>query len=80
MLVSVRNYEKPMKSPKIPRFTFEDNPSLSNLSQRWGNISFYKKNPNNSFKIFCTNLALTLVKLSHSPNNFDVESVLGYYE
>ena len=69
-----------MESPKIPRFTFEDNPSLSNLSQRWGNISFYKKNPNNSFKIFCTNLALTLVKLSHSLNNFGVGSVLGYYE
>ena len=80
MLVSVRNYEKPMKSPKIPRFTFEDNPSLLSLSQQWGNISFYKKNPNNSFKIFCTNLAPTLVKLSHSPNNFRVESVLGYYE
>ena len=44
-------------------------------------ISFDEKTNNNSFNIFYVNLALNLVhKLPHTPNNFDLDSVLAYYK
>ena len=68
-------------SPKIARFTIQDDPSLSNFSQRWGKIYIGVKANKNTVKNFCANLILSSVnKLPHASNKFDLESVLAYYK
>ena len=70
-----------MESPEIPRFTIQNNHSLSSFSQKCGKISFDEKANNNSFQNFSANLALNLVnKLPHVTNKFNLDSVLAYYK
>ena len=70
-----------MESPEIPRFTIQNNPSLSSFSQKCGKISFDEKANNNSFQNFSANLALNLVnKLPHVTYKFNLDSVLAYYK
>ena len=54
---------------------------ISQVSLKGGEkILFDEKTNNNSFKNFYTNLALNLVnKFPHALKNFDLDSVLAYY-
>ena len=55
---------------------------VSDVSLKDGEkISFDEKTNNNSLKNFYANFALNLVnKLPHTPNKFDLDSVLAYYK
>ena len=59
--------QEAMENPKIPCFTIQDNPSLSNFSERRRKNILNEKMNNNYFKNFYANLALNLVNVLPIP-------------